>query len=130
VHGVNAAVRTHVDFHAVEPQHAAVHERLENWARWARGSSTGPATSPMFRLYRPTQQWRQVVEIGRPVNTADAIKVQRAMVRLPEAHRHALAWCYIVRSNPRGCAQRLGESMEGLALLIRCGRDMLVRDGL
>lgn len=122
-------VQTYVDFSEVRPEHRAVDARLENWARWARGRGGAAACSPMFRLYRAPQHWRGHVEAGVSIDSADAVKVQKLVVALPQAHRSALAWCYIDRSNPRRAAQTLGETMTGLMLLIHDGRQMLVNRG-
>ena len=119
--------RCYVDFHAVDPDHAAVHARLENWGKWARGRGKGGGSvSPMFRLYRAPQHWRQTVEVVGQVDAVDAEQVQKAMAELPTKHRLALSWCYIVRSNPAKTAAQLRESLPGLALLIRHGRQMLM----
>jgi hypothetical protein len=119
----------YIDFHAVEPKHADVHVRLENWARWSRGRGSGGNSSPMFRLYRPPQHWRNTAESVGHVNALDAAEIQKAMPALPMKHRLALAWCYIVRNNPAKAAAQMGESLPGLALLIRDGRQMLINHG-
>lgn len=119
----------YVDFSEVRPEHRQVDARLENWARWARGRGGAPGCSPMFRLYRPPQHWRGHVEVGVSIDSADAVKVQRLVVALPQAHRSALAWAYIDRSNPRRAAQALGETMHGLLGLIHAGRQMLCNRG-
>ena len=118
--------RVYVDFHAVEPSQQQVHARLENWAKWCRGRGSGGGTSPMFRLYRTPQHWRQTAEVGAQVDAVDAQAVQKAMGDLPVRHRLALSWCYVVRNNPAKAAAQLRESLPGLALLIRDGRQMLM----
>ena len=120
---------SYVDFHAVKPEHHAVHARLENWARWARGRGSSGATCPMFRLYRAPRGRDLYVQVGVAIDSADAAKVQKSMAHLPQSHRLALAWCYITRANPRKAAQQLGESMDGLMALIHAGRQMLLNAG-
>jgi hypothetical protein len=64
--------RPHVDFAAVQPSQWKIHDRLENWARWCRGSQrqTGTAGSPMFNLYRSSEAKRQYGEETCPTSTA------------------------------------------------------------
>lgn len=117
------ATRASVDFHAVPQAQVAIHERLENWARWCHNSG-GRAVQPMFRLYRSSEQW-QAPEV-RVVDSLDAQRVQKGVSSLPECHRKAVAWCYVQRTNPRRAAVSLAVTMEGLALLVKDGRTMLI----
>lgn len=117
--------RLYVDFGYVEPAHADIDERLINWARWSVNKAR-TSTSPMFRMYRSAEHWQDATTNAKPVDTLDAGRMQVAVARLPELYRTALAWAYIRRSNPRGMAQQLGQTLEGLALLVRDGRQMLI----
>jgi hypothetical protein len=116
-----------IDFHAVEEKHRGIHERLLNWARWCNGTP-GASSSPMFRLYVAPARARGAehtwTSIG--VDTHDASRIAKAVVALPEQHRKALNWSYLKPINPRRAASSLGTSLEGLALLVRDGRQMLV----
>jgi hypothetical protein len=112
-----------VDFSHVDPHQAEMDERLNNWARWSF-SGGGAGCSPMFRLYRSTEGHQEETRTG--VDSLDAQKVQKGVSALPSRHRLAVSWCYIKRNNPRRAAQDVGASMEGLALLIRDGRQMLI----
>ncbi len=116
--------RPSVDFNFVEPKHAQIHLRLENWARWSYGGSTGNA-SPMFRLYRPDEHWEgQAASV--PIDGADASRIGKGVAALPTSNRLSVSWCYIKRSNPRSAAQSIGTSLEGLLLYIRDARQMLL----
>jgi DNA-directed RNA polymerase specialized sigma24 family protein len=118
-----------VDFAHVEPAHEAIDARLHNWARWANGRS-GPRCSPMFRLYRSSEARTIDATPGAaPVDTLDAQRIQKAVTHLPGRHRLALSWCYITRTSARKAAQTVGESLEGLAQLIRDARQMLINRG-
>lgn len=118
-----------VDFSAVEPHHVAIDARLTNWARWSSGRS-GRDCSPMFRLYRSSEARRMdAVDAPPPIDSLDAQRVQKAVAGLPTPHRLALSWCYIHRTNARKAAQLLGESLPGLARLIRDARQMLINRG-
>ena len=122
--------RSFVDFTVVRPEHQQVDALLINWARWAlSGSRGGRQCSPMFRLYRPTEQWG-APPAPQAVDASAAIRMQRAVTMLPTKHRLALSWCYIVRSNPRRAAQTCGVTLEGLRELVEDGRQMLINRGI
>lgn len=121
--------RSYVDFNYVEPKHAEIDQRLVNWARWF-ADRDGRFQSPMFRMYRSTDVWRHQQGEVKPVDGADAARLQIAVTKLPEVHRLALSWAYIRRDNPRRAAAELGHTLEGLAHLIRDGRQMLVNRGV
>ena len=116
-----------VDFHAVEDKHADIHKRLLNWGRWCNGSGM-PVMSPMFRLYIAPARARGDYggALGLPVDTGDAAKIAKAVVALPAPHRAAINWSYVKPVSPRRAAKAIGTSLEGLALYLRDGRQMLV----
>lgn len=117
-------MQTRVDFHTVAQEHYAIHERLQNWARWCY-SNGGRTVAPMFRLYRSSEQWHQMA-VSETVDTLDAQAVQKAVGHLPEKQRKALAWCYVWRTSPKRAARDLAVSMDGLLVLVVDGRTMLV----
>jgi len=45
---------------------------------------------------------------------------------LPESHKFALRWCYVYGGQPRKAAAHVGESLEGLQVLIVNSRQMLI----
>lgn len=114
-----------VDFAYVATEHASIDARLANWARWSSNRG-GNSASPMFRLYRSTEQWGAAETAASPIDAIDAQRVQKAVGQLPTKHRLAISWAYIKRNNPRKAAISLGETLEGLATLIRNARQMLV----
>lgn len=116
-----------IDFHAVEDKHAEIHRRLLNWGRWCNGSGA-PSTSPMFRLFISPARARagEIVQGGVPVDTGDASRMAKAVTALPAPHRAALNWSYVKPISPRRAASAIGTTLEGLALLVRDGRQMLV----
>ena len=113
-----------VDFSRVEEKHRAIHDRLVNWARWCVGRG-GRGMHPMFRGYKSPQHW-EAIPPSQPIDSLDAADVEKAVQGLPEPHRFAVRWCYVYGSSPRKACQQAGVSKEGLALLIRDGRQMLV----
>ena len=115
-----------VDFHIVEPAHIAIHMRLENWALWANGKPRS-IVQPMFQLYRPDAYERE--SSGIVIDRLDAQKVQKAVSALPEQHRAAITWQYVAPCSPIRMARALGETLNGLAELVRRGRTMLNNRG-
>jgi hypothetical protein len=120
----------YIDFHAVEPAHVAIHERLVNWGRWANGGNT-PATAPGFSLYRSPARARGAEHESTrpPVDGADACRVQSVVGTLPMLQRSTLAWCYIKPTNPQRFARHLQVSLDHLAWLLRDGRQRLINQG-
>lgn len=110
-----------VDFTQVKPEHESIHDRLLNWARWCKGSK-GQNVHPMFRQYR-NDYW-EPAPTPTSSNVIDAVEVQKIMKDIPEAHRIALQWFYVVKCGPRKVCMALGESMAGLETLLHNGRAM------
>lgn len=111
-----------VDFNRVPADQLEIHDRLINWAKWARGSR-GSNVHPMFRQYR-NDYWEPAAPQSYS-DTLDAVKVQKVMKDVPEKHRIAVQWCYIARSNPTKACKDLGVSKAGLMELIDDGRAMI-----
>lgn len=119
--------RDSIDFHRVPETQWPIHGRLLNWAQWCR-SSGHRNVHPMFRGYRSSDQWSGHV-VGDPVDSADAVRVQKVFVGLPELHRHALQWFYVYPVAPRRMAQALGLTLDGLAQCVIDGRTMMKNRG-
>jgi DNA-directed RNA polymerase specialized sigma24 family protein len=125
--------RRYVDFAAVPPSQWAIHDRLENWARWCRGRpgrDNAPA-SPMFALYRSTDAKRAYGdETTVPIDKLDAAVIAKAVAVLPDKNRRALHWSYVHPFRPSAMARELGVGLDGLAHLVRDGRQMLINRGV
>lgn len=119
--------RDSIDFHEVLPRHEKVHMRLENWAMWAHGKPQ-QQISPMFRLYRSDQMW-SAPEVRPVVDVPDAIRMERGIVGLPERHRHALQWCYVIKCTPIKACRAIGVTARMLGELVADARSMLVNRG-
>ncbi len=117
----------YTDFHAVSEQHQGIHSRLENWGRWCHGSGHAQM-SPMFRMYRSTDV-HQAAHVAVQVDTLDASRIAKAVIALPEDHRHALSWCYVNKGAPARACRVIGCGMTHLASLIVDGRQMLLNRG-
>ena len=116
---------TTVDYNHVPERHTAIHARLENWRRWVIVRPNGWQVAPMFRLYQSkSRQWEAPV-IQNPVDTLDAVLVEKAVAALPEKHRAAVRWSYVHCGNPLAMARTLAVSKQGLADLVDSGRTML-----
>jgi DNA-directed RNA polymerase specialized sigma24 family protein len=116
----------HIDFFVVQDGHLAIHRRLEAWASWVRVRPHGWQVAPMFRQYRSKAwQWHEKV-LSTPPNIPEALEVERAVSVLPEKHRTAIRWCYVMGGGPLRVARDLGVSKGGLLDLIHVGRQMLV----
>lgn len=114
-----------VDFSHVEPHQTAMHDRLLNWARWVTPGSPS-MVSPMFRQYRShSWQWH-TPEIRTTCDELDATLVEKTVAKLPEKHRTAVRWGYVYRCSPSAAMRELGVSNDGLAKLLRDGRQMLI----
>ncbi len=114
-----------VDYCHIATHHEAIHARLVNWERWVRVRPHGWATAPMFRMYQSkARQWEAPV-IQNPVDTLDAVLLEKAVYALPEKHREAVRWWYVYRRDPVAMARSLGVSKQWLADLVDAGRTML-----
>lgn len=122
----------YVDFSSVEPKHREIDGRLVNWSRWATVHARG-FVQPMFKMYRPDNfdDDRGSYDFDRPapIDSADALLIEKAVCKLPEGHKLATVWFYRVRVQPVRACKALGVSRGGLAQLIRDSRQMLVNRG-
>ena len=116
-----------VDFHAVEEHQREIDRRLHNWAKWCRGSNV-PMTSPMFRMTPtpPLVRGDMAYQMADTIDRMDAMRIAKAVVALPDGHRAAVNWAYVKPVNPARACRAIGVSMDGLALLLRDGRQMLI----
>lgn len=117
----------YVDFNTVDPKHHAIDERARNWAAWCVTNSRS-SVQPCFRLYRSDEHWDHSQDQQRPlpIDPIDAQKIEKAVSKLPDKHRTAIRWCYIIRSQPIRMCKLLGVSRRGLADLIWESRVMLL----
>lgn len=124
--------RKYVDLSSVPPSQWAMHDRLQNWALWSRGSPGRIAkASPMFNLYRSSEAKRAYgEETTVPIDHKDATRVAVGVTALPDKHRRAIHWCYLHPRDAMGQARELGVNLEGLSELIRHGRQMLINKGV
>lgn len=117
--------RDFTDFSIVPDHQLAIHARLDNWGRWCYGAGYAQM-SPMFRLYRSSSARTAYIENSIPVDTADAAKIAKGVIALPEDHRHSINWYYINRGSPRRACQAIGCTQDMLAQYVSDGRQMML----
>ena len=125
-------MRRYADLTTIPPQQRGIDLRLVNWARWARVYQSR-FVAPMFRLYRPENNEAEGYtheDKPPPIDPSDAIKVEKGVVQLPDAHKAAVFWFYRIGTRPTAACRAIGVSREGLASLIVDGRQMLVNRGI
>lgn len=116
------------DFFYVEPQHKAIHEELENWARWVEVRHPR-WMSPIWKLGKSNgRQWHEP-ELRIEVRPLAAAEMEKKIYFLPEKQRAAIRWWYVYKHPPARECRKLGVSYEGLANLVRIGRVMLINRG-
>lgn len=123
--------RAYVDFATVPPSQWAMHDRLENWAKWCN-SRTGQDVAAGFGLHKSDEfedrEYGALTVIQ--VKPEDAVKLAKAIAVLPEKHRKSLHWFYIRPRNPSDTARQLGLSLQGLADMVGAARQMLINRGV
>ena len=115
----------YVDFCYVPQHQEAMHARLGNWARWVRVRPHGLATHPMFRNAKTPRSFDIDPHISTALDTLDALLIERTVSKLPEKHRDALRWFYVLRADPAGTERRLEVSRAGLMELVCDGWAMV-----
>lgn len=122
--------REYVDFNAVLEKHRPIDKRLCNWAAWAVVHG-GRFVQPMFRQYRADESFDDVhaQQKPMPIDPADALRIERAVVALPEPQKLAAVWFYRIKTQPMKACKALGVSRAGLAELIGTSRQILIDRG-
>lgn len=106
------------------PQHREVHARLVRWGLWAGGRSRSRSLISIESLYRK--------ESNTPASTAplsadpQVMEMERAVIRLPEAHRLTVRLLYVNRWAPVSICQRTRMRYEAWPQHIATCRAMVV----
>ena len=117
--------RDAIDIFMIDPHHEAIHMRLENWARWVNPGQRGWPMAAIWQLGKSNaRQWHAPV-LNPTVDQLDGARIESAVRQLPLKHRDALRWWYVYRYDIRKARKRLGQTSDGLMLLVRDGRTML-----
>ena len=116
-----------VDYCYVSLEHELIHARLLNWERWVRVRPHGWFTHPMWKNSRTPRHWDVSPHTSIPVNTIDAMWIEKAVAAMPAKHRDALRWYYVHKgNNPVAMARQLALSKQGLADIVSAARTMLI----
>ena len=118
-------MKVSIDFDYVPSNQAEIDKRLVNWERWVKVRPHGWHTAPMFRQAQSNSRQWHPPEIKDPVDSLDAVVIEKAVSALPDRHRMALRWFYVFKGSPVAMARALGVSKQGLADLVEAGRAML-----
>ena len=121
-----AHTQTPVDFAHVPPEQETVHRRLENWAQWVRVRPPRGAVHPMWHQVLSSRQWDTHPQIRTEVDLADAQRLERAVVGLPDKQRSALRWYYVRRAGPAAAALSLSVTTAELSDLVKAGRAAVI----
>jgi len=113
-----------IDFNYIEPAHRTIHDELLNWAKWGQ---TRPhyQVCPMFRMAKTNYRQWHLPEISVKVDSMGAAKIEKAVCKLPEAHRKAIKWAYITKTAPGRSTRGIAANDAALQQLVRDGRQML-----
>lgn len=88
----------------------------------------------MFKFYRADnfddERGAHAIDRPPPIDPSDALKIEKAVVQLPEKHKLATVWFYRIKCQPVKACKALGVSRLGLAGLIHDARAMLVNRGM
>jgi len=79
----------------------------------------------MFRWAKPPQHWH-AVEISEVTDPIAAIRIEKAIHKLPSDNQVAVRWSYVFQGPPRRVANSLGVTHQALADMVHDGRSMLI----
>lgn len=101
-----------------------LHARIENWRNWVIDRPNYRHTHSIEGRYRSPQCWEPVGP-SVVVDIWDAIAVEKAIVRLPEAHRIVVIGHHLYRADPRAICRRAGVNWHGFDEHLRRAETML-----
>jgi len=114
-----------IDIFMVDERHAVIHYRLENWARWVKPGIRGWPEASLWRMGKSNaRQWHSPI-LNPTVDQLDGARMESAVRQLPQKNRDAIRWWYVYRYDAMKARRRLGQTLDGLMLLVRDGRTML-----
>ncbi len=94
-------------------------QRCVEWSKWVRVNHRPFGIQPMFRGYMSkARQWEVAPPIPSPVNTLQALEIERLVATLPERLRTVLRWAYVWPGlHQNAVCRELGVNRDGLAAL-------------
>ena len=114
------------DYHHVSPEHAEIHARCENRARYVAVHKPR-RISPIWKLGKSNGRCWELPKVNTPVDQEDGKTVEETVRLLIPNQREALRWQYYWRTKPAGVCRQLGITHEGLYNLVNEARTQLVR---
>lgn len=117
-----------IDFHRVQDSHRTIDRGLQNWCEWVKPRQPS-WISPMFRMAKSNSRQYHAPELRDDVFPLLAMEMEKAVFELPKPHRAAVRWAYVYRDAPIHECRRSGLSMDGLSMVLRDGRQMLINLG-
>lgn len=121
--------RDFIDFHLVPHEQLVMHGRLLNWARYVKHKFP-VHIAPIWRLGKSNARQWEAPEPEVPVDTLDGHAIEKAVCQLPEKHRMALKWHYVLRTDPAHARKILGLTNDGLQRHVNDARTMLHNRGV
>jgi hypothetical protein len=115
-----------IDFFYVEADQLAIHDRLENWARYVDAKGVRWEQAPIWKLGKSASRQWDVPELRPPVNTLDGHAIEKAVSALPIKHREAMRWYYVWKGGARHACINLAVTRQGLVDLVKAARHMLI----
>jgi len=117
----------------IEPRHIAIDGELEDWGRWSRDRAKGLRCGSAEGNYRPRNG---NIDMGWEFNAPEPTPVQlpnlrmqevdRAVLRVPELHRKALALHYVQRKGAQYICESLRVRKATFGAFMTTGRDMVL----
>lgn len=117
------------DFHYVPEAQKAIDARLENWASYVRVKFPS-WVSPIWKLGKSNGRQWHAPEFRPACDILDGHKIEKAVAALPAIHAAVIRWAYVYRTGEIPFRKKHGLSREGLALLLKDGRQMLINRGV
>jgi hypothetical protein len=115
--------RNRTPIEEILPQHRDIHARLIRWGMWAGSRGRSRSLASVEGLY---------TKAGTPASTAPlsadpkVMEMERAVIRLPEAHRLTVRLLYVNRWSPVSICQRTKMRYEAWPAHIATCRSMVV----
>jgi hypothetical protein len=115
-----------IDLNAIPHHQKDMHDRLCNWAMWAKPGGSGKI-HPMWAQSK-SNAWQWHPREYRPsCNTLEAHDMEKQITKLPEKNRNALIWFYIYANVSATKARKwLGLTSDALAGTVIDARQMLM----
>lgn len=116
---------TNPDFHFIPPEHRAIDARLSNWADYVRVKSPS-WVSPIWKLGKSNGRQWHTPEFRPACDVLDGHEIEKGVRDLPPIHMKAMRWFYVYRYSEREFRKQSGLTRDGLVLVLKDARQMLI----